>query len=114
MSSDNRVSVDPDRAVRCSWCGSYESDKWHHEILMRSRVWCSQSCYRAGQFETLVFSTSTMVIIDLFLILWELSLPAPPTPLGVVLFTFLFILTGLFALASVLSYSIRGKIPRVE
>ena len=111
MGIGNRVSVDPAKAVSCSWCGTYESDKWRYDSF-RSSVWCSRSCYWAGHFGEFVCSTVAIVIIDFFLISVMLWSPTPPYPLALYLIGFFLLMTILTALASVHGYSIRKKTPK--
>ncbi|PNX51616.1 MAG: hypothetical protein BV458_11290 [Thermoplasmata archaeon M9B2D] len=50
------VTVDPKRAVRCSWCGTFESDKWRSNAFQKG-LWCSRECYLAGHLGAFIFSS---------------------------------------------------------
>lgn len=111
MKADRRVLVDPDRAVRCGWCGSYESDKWRNDTF-RSSVWCSRSCYSAGHFGEYVGLTISIGIIDLFFIAVESWSQAPPYPNALYLFGFFYLMTIIMALFTIQSHSNKAKIPK--
>jgi len=113
MDTEKRVLVDPDRAVRCGWCGSYESDKWRHDMI-RSSVWCSRSCYWAGHLEEFVCLTMALLVIDFSLVSIQLTSTLPQTLNTFLMFIFLFLLTGFMVLGSMVAYSSRQDKPRHE
>ncbi len=40
------IAVDPSKLVRCSWCGSLESEDWEHAQI---GTFCSKSCLNAAE-----------------------------------------------------------------
>jgi hypothetical protein len=111
MDTKKRVLVNPDRAARCGWCGSYESVKWRNDFF-RSSIWCSHRCYMAGHFWEFVFYTVAILVIDLALINVQLVFAFPLTLQTVLMFSFLFSLTGLIVIASYVGYSQRSRLSR--
>ncbi len=109
MDNDKRVEVNSNKAARCGWCGSYESEKWWHDYY-RTSIWCSQSCFFAGHFWDFIFFTVVFLIIDFTLISVQLISSLPLTLNTVVLFSVLISLTSLLAIASYAGYFHRSKI----
>jgi hypothetical protein len=112
------VTVDPKRAVRCRWCGTFESDQWKNSVF-RKGLWCSNNCYNAGHFaDYLVASTffvtfSVTVIPSMFL--FYITSGNEVGPLSV--FILILIIVPFAILSSILtykSYVLRRKINRFQ
>jgi len=58
--ANQMVSVDPKRAARCRWCGTFESDDWKNDMF-RKGLWCSKECYHAGHLGEYLFSSIVLL-----------------------------------------------------
>jgi hypothetical protein len=103
-----RVLVDPARAVRCGWCGSFESDKWRSDVF-RSSLWCSSSCYYAAHFGESVCLTLAVFVVGVIFIPIVITAPG-----GFYLSAFIILLTVIMALLSMNAYSARTRTPKAQ
>ena len=106
MHSNERVEVDPRRAMHCGWCGTLESDQWNNDIF-RNKVWCSRACYLAGHFWDYVFTA--LFSFSLAIIFTPLAIMYPG---GAYLLWILYPLGAFAAISAAFSHENRNKISR--
>ena len=97
----NYIAVDKEEVMRCTWCGSAESEKW---IRGKSRgVYCSSTCENADGFDAGLCCVITSPIIWIFIMLLmldtnpELFQPSN-IPILIILLGPLFLIFGLIPL----------------
>lgn len=118
MGANQMVSVDPKRAVRCRWCGAFESDDWMND-LFRKGLWCSRECYNAGHLGEYLFSSIVLltfsVIILPYMLLFYINLGGDQALLPILFFMLVIIpLAVLSPIITYKSYRLRQKITKFQ
>jgi hypothetical protein len=112
------VTVDPKRAVRCSWRGAFESDNWKHAIF-RKVSWCSKECYQASHLGAFLFSSILFLTLSVtmlpYMFLFYNSLGDEMGLFSVFIIILIYIPFAIYSsILTYRSYNLRKKIMKVQ